>query len=81
MMDLLNCTNLNETHTRCKQIVIESCNIESQNVTVSLPAPDWTVPIVISIVLSSCIMLLLLCNLLIKIFRYRKIKRNIGQRV
>lgn len=76
MMDLVNCTNFNETHSKCKQITIEMCNIESQNLTVSLPPTDWSVPVVISIVLSSCIMLLLLSNLLIKIFRYRHIKRD-----
>lgn len=83
-MELLNCTKYNDTHSICKHIyIIKDCGLapivrtsSSDDLSINFPRTDWTVPVIISIIISSCIMLLLAGNMAIKIYRYNKISKN-----
>ncbi len=85
-MELMNCTKYNETHSICKHIyVIKECmlssspgdtNVLPEDLSINFPRTDWTAPVIISIIISTCIMLLLAGNMGIKIYRYHKIYRN-----
>lgn len=88
-MELLNCTKYNETHSICKHIyLIKGCTLSLpgdnisegtnslEDLSINFPRTDWTVPVIISIIISSCIMLLLAGNMAIKIYRYSKISKN-----
>lgn len=87
-MEILNCTKHNATHSICKHIyVLKECIINrgslpeetvitTEDLSINFPRTDWTVPVIISIIISSCIMLLLAGNMVIKIYRYNKISRN-----
>lgn len=79
-MEILNCSKHNSTHSICKHIyIVKECIINGsslpEDLSINFPSTDWTAPVIISIIISSCIMLLLAGNMAIKIYRYRKMSR------
>lgn len=89
-MELINCTIYNVTHSICKHIynvtecvLSSSTNIDNtddistvENISINYPNTDWTTSITISIIISSCIMLLLAGNIAIKIYKFRQMSNN-----
>lgn len=78
-MEIINCRKYNDTHSICKHVYnVKKCVDDTITTTespviassINFPSPDWTAPIIISIIISSCIVLLLAGNMVIKIYRY-----------
>lgn len=85
-MELLNCTKYNDTHSVCKHIynikecIVSSPVVDTNNVGIitpdNFPSTEWNAPIIISIIISICIMLLLVGNLTLNIYRNHKYYNN-----
>ncbi len=75
-MVLINCVKHNETHLVCKETynVTQCADVESQQV-IKFPDTIWTIPIIISIIIASGIIILIVGNVFIRLYVSRsKIK-------